>query len=69
MCVRVHVVPLRWECVDPLGWRVVCPRLAEGTDAIFLPRAEKVVVHMHRSTRHRERTLHALQARARGTRV
>ena len=39
-----------------------------SADAQCSPRAEKVV-HMHRSTRHRERAPHELHARAHGTHV
>ena len=56
MVVQVmHVEAPCGRCADPHGWGVVCPLLAERS-----PRAQKVVVHMHRSTRHRERTQHAL---------
>ena len=52
------------------GWGVVCPRLAEGQLTRKVPHArKKVVVHMHRTTRHRERAPHELRARTHGAHV
>ena len=51
-----------------LGCGVSTPRRGT-TDAQSSPRAKKVVVHMHRTTRHRERALHDLRARTHGAHV
>ena len=48
-----------------LGCGVSTPRRGT-TDAQCSPRAKKVVVHTHRTTRHRERAPHELRARNHG---
>ena len=50
------------------GCGVSTPRRGT-TDAQSSPRAKKVVVHMHRTTRHRERAPHELRARTHGAQV
>ena len=61
-------VPFCTALYRAAGCGVSTPRRGT-TDAHSSPRAKKVVVHMHRTTRHRERAPHELRARTHGAHV